>query len=145
MRTTLICLAVATVTLAACAPTPEPAAPTTAAPPPATAPPPTATALPPEAATATPVPVTGQAPAEFINAVVADLSATLDIDPAGITVIHDEFVSWNDGALGCPQPGMAYTMAEVDGYRIRLQVNDQVYDYHTGSRPDQFVRCDNPP
>ena len=29
-----------------------------------------------------------------------------------------EAVTWADGSLGCPEPGMKYTMALVPGYRI---------------------------
>jgi len=43
-----------------------------------------------------------------------------------------EEVTWNDGSLGCAQPGMMYTMALVPGYRIVLEANGQVYNYHGG-------------
>lgn len=47
-----------------------------------------------------------------------------------ISVVSAESVEWNDGSLGCPQPGMMYTMALVPGYQIVLAAGGQTYDYH---------------
>lgn len=52
-------------------------------------------------------------------------AATLRVDRA-------EAVTWRDGSLGCPQPGMAYTQALVPGYRVRVIAGDRVMDYHAG-------------
>jgi hypothetical protein len=49
-------------------------------------------------------------------------------------------VTWPDGSLGCPQPGMNYTMALVPGYRIKVRAGEQVLDYHA-SRRGYFVLC----
>ena len=49
-------------------------------------------------------------------------------------------VTWPDGSLGCPQPGMNYTMALVPGYRIRIRAGDALLDYHA-SRSGYFVLC----
>lgn len=55
-----------------------------------------------------------------------------------ITLI--ESVVWRDGALGCPEPGMMYTQALVDGYRILLDASGKTMTYHT-SGGDYFVYC----
>ncbi len=47
-------------------------------------------------------------------------------------VLVAESVIWNNGAMGCPRPGMLYTDALVPGYRVQLQVGHQVLDYHAG-------------
>jgi hypothetical protein len=54
---------------------------------------------------------------------------------------------WSDGALGCPEPGQAYTQAIVDGYQVIIDHNGQSFDYHasasgffklcTGFRPNR--------
>jgi hypothetical protein len=41
-------------------------------------------------------------------------------------------VTWSDGSLGCPEPGMLYTQALVRGYRIVLQAGDERLEYHAG-------------
>ena len=42
-------------------------------------------------------------------------------------------VTWNDGSLGCPEPGQAYTQALVDGYQVVLEVDGDRYDYRVGN------------
>jgi hypothetical protein len=62
---------------------------------------------------------------------------------ATIEVVRYEDVVWRDGSLGCPQPGMAYTQALEDGYRIELADGDIVYHYHGITNGAPFL-CDNP-
>lgn len=52
-------------------------------------------------------------------------------------------VTWTDGALGCPQPGMHYTQALVDGQQLILEVDGERASYHAG-RDGQFRYCANP-
>ena len=75
---------------------------------------------------------------------IADLASHLDIDPSEIRVISDEDVSWSDGSVGCPEPGMSYTQAIVPGYLIVLEVDDTEYRYHGATDEDPF-RCDRMP
>lgn len=86
-------------------------------------------------------PVTGEAPAEVVAAMIAALSELTGVPAAEIVVLSDEAVVWNDGALGCPQPGVVYTQALVNGYRIQLQAAEAVYVYHVGERPENYVLC----
>ena len=51
------------------------------------------------------------------------------LDPDALVVTRAESVTWNDGALGCPEPGMFYTQALVDGYWIVVEAGDQSLDY----------------
>ena len=37
-----------------------------------------------------------------------------------VKVLTVESVTWSDGSLGCPEPGMMYTQALVRGHRIRV-------------------------
>ena len=53
---------------------------------------------------------------------------------AQLRVVDAEFVTWADGAAGCPQPGMMYTQALVPGVRIRIQAGAQLLNYHGGRR-----------
>lgn len=69
----------------------------------------------------------------------ADLARRLSLDPAQIELVDAASVTWPDGSLGCPKPGMMYTQALVDGLRIRLRAGDQVYVYHSGGERPPFL------
>ena len=40
---------------------------------------------------------------------------------ADLKVLSAEAVTWSDGSLGCPEPGMMYTQALVPGYRVQIR------------------------
>jgi hypothetical protein len=79
--------------------------------------------------------------AQLLDACRADAAkrANCPVEQTQVTRILK--VTWRDGSLGCPQPGMDYTMALIPGYRIAVKAGDQTYDYHTdlGGR---FVCCE---
>lgn len=52
-------------------------------------------------------------------------------------------VTWPDGSIGCPQPGMMYTQALVPGKQLILRVGDQLASYHAGGDA-AFAFCENP-
>ncbi len=56
------------------------------------------------------------------QAAVTDLAARLGIDESAVTVVSVEEVTWSDGSLGCPEPGMMYTQALENGSLIVLEV-----------------------
>lgn len=76
------------------------------------------------------MPVVEDVPEEIMTAVFADLMAETAVTQESISVIQAEAVVWNDGSLGCPQPGEVYTMMPVEGYQIVLEANGRTYDYH---------------
>ena len=78
----------------------------------------------------------------LLNKISADLSRRQNIPLEQISVKTVQVVTWPDGSLGCPQPGMMYTMSLVDGYQIILVANGQTFFYHTAGR-DQFIYCAN--
>ncbi len=73
-------------------------------------------------------------PAEMIEAALDDAANRSTTARADIKVLSEEAVTWPDGSLGCPQPGMMYTQALVPGYRIVLQAGEQTLNYHAKSR-----------
>lgn len=75
----------------------------------------------------------------------ADLVGRLGVDPGQVTVVSREEVTWRDGSLGCPQPGMRYTQALVNGSRIILEVDGKRYHYHSGGRRGPFLCTDPQP
>jgi len=74
---------------------------------------------------------------------VADLAAMLGVPGDDIKVVGWEEALWRDGSIGCALPGMSYTQALVDGMRIALELDGEVYWYHQGGGRDSFY-CANP-
>ena len=79
------------------------------------------------------------APQEVVDRAVLDLVTRTDADPDSVEVVLAEEKTWPDGALGCPEPGMSYTQALVDGSRVLLLVDGQLYAYHAGSDGEPFL------
>lgn len=74
-----------------------------------------------------------------------DLSVRLGISIEEIDLIRFEEVTWRDGSLGCPKPGMMYTQALVNGSLIVLRVQGREYEYHSGDLGDPFYCFDPEP
>jgi len=74
---------------------------------------------------------------------VADLAERLGVDESAITVVSVDEVTWPDGSLGCPEPGMMYSQALEDGTLIVLEVDGTTYEYHGGVNRDPFY-CEHP-
>jgi len=78
--------------------------------------------------------------ASITDAVLVDAAQRTGLDRSGLKVERALAVTWADGSLGCPEPGMNYTMALVPGYRIRVRAGEQLLDYHSSQR-GYFVLC----
>jgi hypothetical protein len=76
----------------------------------------------------------------FVDAALQDAARRTAIDRSKLEVISAEHVTWPDGSLGCPEPGVLYTMALVPGYRVRIRAGTEVLDYHA-SRRGNLVLC----
>jgi hypothetical protein len=74
---------------------------------------------------------------------ISDLAERLGADVQAIKVLSIDEVTWRDSSLGCPEPGMMYTQALVEGARIVLEYDGVSYDYHSGPRTDPFF-CAEP-
>lgn len=84
----------------------------------------------------------GEVPQKMFDAVLADLLTNTGGTRADVTLVKTEQVTWNDGSLGCPEPGVMYTQALIDGYQVVFSVGDKSYDYHLSDRGN-FVLCEN--
>lgn len=76
-------------------------------------------------------------PADQLDYSRQDLASRLGIEPDGVEVSASRPVTWRSGALGCPEPGFAYTEALVPGILIELRVDKVTYRYHArrGGQP----------
>jgi hypothetical protein len=68
-----------------------------------------------------------------------DLAKRLSIATTEINLAEVRQVTWPDASLGCPQPGMVYAQAPVDGLLIRLGVGKEMYFYHSDRIADPFL------
>lgn len=90
----------------------------------------------------TTAPVTGEVPEAVMTAVVADLSAKTGQDATTATVTKAESVTWPDGSLGCPQPGIMYTQMVQPGYRVVLELDGKSYDYRVAGEGTVIRLCE---
>jgi hypothetical protein len=60
-------------------------------------------------------------------------------DPASLRATI-ESVTWPDGSIGCPRPGLMYTQALVPGYRIVVTDGARELIYHASAR-GHWVLC----
>jgi len=66
----------------------------------------------------------------LVEEAVADLKKQLDVGAERITVATVEPFEFRDASLGVPEPGKSYAQMIVEGYIIRLRVNERLYEYH---------------
>jgi hypothetical protein len=85
-------------------------------------------------------PTSVQSLQSVVEAVLADAVKQTGLDRDSIEVLSAESVTWPDGSLGCPKPGVMYTQALVPGYRILLKAGDRTLNYHANRR-GYFVLC----
>ena len=97
------------------------------------------TAPPPRPAPAEPV----SPPDDAIADAIVDLADRLGVGVDAVELLDARLVTWRDGSVGCPEPGLAYTQAEVPGSLIVLRVGESSYRYHAAGGAS-FFYCDTP-
>jgi hypothetical protein len=86
-------------------------------------------------------PILGEVPDEILEKIIADLLARTNNDRESVDVLRAQSVIWNDGSLGCPQPGEFYTQSLVEGYWVLLKAGEREYDYRA-SETGYFFLCE---
>jgi|GEM_PF-907539 hypothetical protein len=95
--------------------------------------------------------MTAAVPADLLGAAISDAVRRTSAARGDVEVVTAEAVTWSDGSMGCPQPGLAYTQALVPGYRIVLRAGGQTLNYHVGGKggpsfcPSERVVAPAPP
>lgn len=89
---------------------------------------PTANA-PPDAAATAPA-----APEPLIRAALEDAARHTGLPVAQLRLIDATLVTWADGSLGCPEPGLMYPQMLVPGFRITIEAAGKRLDYHASKR-----------
>ena len=85
----------------------------------------------------------GEVPGDLLDAITSEAAERAGVEADEVAIITAEAVTWSDGSLGCPEPGMMYTQALVEGSRITLRAGDRTYEYHAGGQRAPFY-CENP-
>lgn len=88
-------------------------------------------------------PRSGEVPDRYLERVIADAAERSGAPRERIEVTRDEAVRWRDGSLGCPEPGMMYTQAIVDGFWVELRAEGRGYDYRLDGQ-GHFRLCEQP-
>jgi hypothetical protein len=77
--------------------------------------------------------VKGEVPQAILEGILKEVAALERVGPDQVAIERAESVIWNDGSLGCPEPGMMYTQALVNGYWVVIDAAGQKYDFRVGS------------
>ncbi len=88
-----------------------------------------------------PIRVTGEVPLELLDSMLKDLTARTGAALEQVSIIRGQAVVWNDGSLGCPQPGVMYTQALINGYWVELEIAGKKFDYRA-SETGYFFLCE---
>jgi hypothetical protein len=75
------------------------------------------------------------------RAVVADAARRFEVDRSAVVLSQAEQVTWSDGSLGCPSPGVMYPQVLVPGYRMSATTRAGTLLYHTDARGN-VATCD---
>ncbi len=111
---------------------------------------PSATTTPPSTLSATPLPPpssptlqppppqpgdpASSVPADILDKVLTDAAARTGAARSAIQVLSAVAQTWNDGSLGCPEPGMGYIQVVTEGYQIMVSAGGQTLDYRTSAQ-----------
>lgn len=82
-------------------------------------------------------------PEALLTPVLAHAAEASGKDVSELKVVGSQPVTWSDGSLGCPQPGMNYTQALVPGWHVQVRAGEKVLDYRLSGRGG-FLLCRNP-
>lgn len=74
----------------------------------------------------------------IVTLALADAAQRTGRDASTLVVVSAERVTWPDGSIGCPRPGMQYPQALVPGFRVRIRAGGDVLDYHAGRSGPPF-------
>ena len=75
----------------------------------------------------------GQLPQGILDPILKEAARLANVDRDQLVIARAESVVWNDGSLGCPEPGMMYTQALVNGYWVIIEAAGRTFDFRVGS------------
>jgi hypothetical protein len=81
-----------------------------------------------------------QPPDQLLGPLLDDAAQRTGLEAGALVISRALRVTWSDGSLGCPQPGMHYTQALVPGWHVHITAGDEVLDYRLTDR-GSFLLC----
>ena len=84
--------------------------------------------------------VAPQVPEAILNSILKEAAKLANVPPQELVIVRAEAVVWNDGSLGCPEPGMEYMQALINGYWVVIRAARQTYDFRL-DRGGSFRLC----
>jgi hypothetical protein len=81
-----------------------------------------------------------QVPEAILSPILNEAAKLANVPREQLVIVRAQAVVWNDGSLGCPEPGMVYTQALVNGYWVVIKAAEQTYDFRVG-RGGSFRLC----
>jgi len=75
----------------------------------------------------------GRVPQAILDAILKEAAALAKVSREQLVIVRAQSVIWSDGSLGCPEPGMMYTQALVNGYWVIVEAAGKNYDFRVGS------------
>jgi hypothetical protein len=85
-------------------------------------------------------PVKSEVSKGILDPILKEAASLAKIRREELVIVRAESAVWNDGSLGCPEPGMEYTQALVNGYWVVISGAGQTYDFRVG-RDGSFRLC----
>jgi len=76
--------------------------------------------------------VESQVPEAILGPILNEAAKLANVPPQQLVIVRAEAVVWNDGSLGCPEPGIEYGQALVNGYWVLIKAAGQTYDFRVG-------------
>ncbi len=84
--------------------------------------------------------MTGAVPQDLIDKMRDHLADHLGHDK--VTINTAQSVTWPNGAMGCPKPGMMYTQQLIPGYFVEFSADEKVWRYHAANN-GHFFLCES--
>jgi len=87
---------------------------------------------PPEMTALTPAeerPIKGELPQRILDPIMKEAASLANVTLEQLVIVRAQPVVWNDGSLGCPEPGQMYIQALVNGYWVVIDAGGRTYDF----------------
>jgi hypothetical protein len=84
--------------------------------------------------------IESQVPKGILDPILKEAAKLANVPLQQLVIVRAEAVIWNDGSLGCAEPGMEYAQALVNGYWVVINASGQTYDFRAG-RDGSFRLC----
>jgi hypothetical protein len=84
--------------------------------------------------------VKAEVPQAVVDRALAEAASLAHLPREQLVIVRAEPVVWNDSSLGCPEPGVMYTQALVNGYWVVIGAAGKTYDFRVG-RGGSFRLC----